>query len=208
MANPRPIGYFDEAVIESEFRAKFSGCYVQLKHPHLKREFWHIESNNDGSMVNFQNAEGIIININNGVITTELEIEVVFPEEGWYINPESKLPYLFYRHPAKQWRRAPNKENMGVIALKSKILHPLGLNQKVLNISLSEIMETPEYSIINRKYLLQRVDENWSILWFLDVQMGFYNHEQKKYFLTHSWNRLPSSIFKNVVYPKFFSLKV
>ena len=58
MANPRPIGYFDEAVVQHEFRAKFNNCFVQLVHPKRKLEFWSIDATNEGNNVNFHNADG------------------------------------------------------------------------------------------------------------------------------------------------------
>ena len=156
MGYPRPIGYFDEAVVQHEFRAKFNNCFVQLVHPNMPLEFWAIDASNEGNNVNFHNNAGEIFNISGGMITSDIEIVVCFPEEGWYYSSEGNQLFLLTRFPAKQ----------------------------------------------------QQIDDKWSLLWYLDAQIGFYSHEQNRYFMLHSWYRLPSALFKNVVYPKTFSLKV
>ena len=208
MANPRPIGYFDEAVIQHEFRAKFNNCFVQLVHPKRKLEFWAIDATNEGNNVNFHNADGEIFNINGGVITSEIEIVVCFPEEGWYYSQDNKSLFLLTRFPAKQWRRAPNKDNLHVSRLQVSKLSPIHLNAGILNDTINPVNEGNGFKIINRKFLQQQITDKWSLLWYLDAQIGFYSHEQNRYFMLHSWYRLPSNLFKNIIYPKTFSLKV
>lgn len=209
MAYPRPIGYFDTSVIQSEFRAKFNNCFVQLIHPNLPLEYWNIEASSEGNNVNFYSASGETINIKGGVITSEIEIVVCFPEEGWYFDSSNQNLVLITRFPSRQWRRAPNKDNMSIQVLStgSKLV-AAHLSCEILNLTVNPINENHNFKIINRKYLLRKLNEEWSILWYLDAQIGFYNHKQNRYFMTHSWYRLPSSLFKNIVYPKTFSLKV
>jgi len=209
MAEPRHIGYFDPAVIEPEFRQKFNNCFVQLKTDYYPLQFWHIESNADASEVNFSNAHEEVINIESGYITSNLEIQVVFPEEGWYIHKDRKIPILITRHPSKQWRRAPNKDNMFVRAMTTEGLTHFGLTIESLNSTLDPLNEVPRHQIIARKFLLRRYrDTDWSILWYFDAEIGFYNHTEDKYYMTHHWYRLPSYVSNRVVYCKYFSLKV
>lgn len=208
MGYPRPIGYFDEAVVQHEFRAKFNNCFVQLVHPNMPLEFWAIDASNEGNNVNFHNNAGEIFNISGGTITSEIEIVVNFPEEGWYYEPESHSLVLITRFPARQWRRAPNKDNMLISSLNKDRLIAQHLSAQLLNCTINPINEKEGFKIINRKYLLKHINSEWSMLWYLDAQIGFYNYTQNKYFMLHSWYRLPSSLFKNIVYPKTFSLKV
>lgn len=208
MANPRPIGYFDEAVVQHEFRAKFNNCFVQLVHPNMPLEFWAIDASNEGNIVNFHNNAGEIFNISGGMITSDIEIVVCFPEEGWYYSSEGNQLFLLTRFPAKQWRRAPNRDNLHVNRLQVGKLSSTHLSAGILNHTINPINEGKGFKIINRKFLQQQIDDKWSLLWYLDAQIGFYSHEQNRYFMLHSWYRLPSALFKNVVYPKTFSLKV
>lgn len=209
MAEPRHIGYFDQAVIESEFRQKFNNCFVQLKTEHYPLQYWNIDSNSDASEVNFVNVHGEIINIESGYITSNLEIQVVFPEEGWYIHKDRKIPILITRHPGKQWRRAPNKDNMSVRQMTNDGLGNFGLTLDALNSTINPINEGLKFKVIERKFLLRRWrDTEWSILWYFDAEIGFYNHKEDRYYMTHHWYRLPSSVSTRVTYCKYFSLKV
>lgn len=209
MAEPRHIGYFDQAVIESEFRAKFNNCFVQLKTEHYPLQFWHIESNSDASDVNFTNQVGDVINIDSGYITSNLEIQVVFPEEGWYIHKQKKYPILITRHPGKQWRRAPNKDNMSVRMMTKEGLTNYGLGVDSLNATIDPLDSVSGIQIIERKYMLRRYrDTDWSILMYYDAEIGFYSHKEDRYYMTHHWYRLPNSVSNRVTYCKYFSLKV
>ena len=212
MATPRVIGYFDQAVVETEFRQKFNGCFVLLQHPKLPLEYWVIETeDNSGKTVHFFNAAGKTFSVTNGVIKSELEIVVKFPEEGWYLDPESKRGYLISRVPSKQWRRAPNRDNMRVISF------PFGasphdatkvhVSTEILNLTLSPIDQINDVQVIGRKYLLCPFNKTWSRLFYLDVCVAMYNRERKEYFVFNSWYRLPPYLFKNVRYPRTFNLK-
>ena len=210
MANPRPIGYFDEAVVQHEFRAKFHNCYVLLEHPSMPLEYWSIDAANDGMDVYFHNKNDELFNITGGIITTELEIVVKFPENGWYLCPETNYAFLISRYPAKQWRRAPNKENMHCSVFRGDTrIEAVHLSAALLNLTLFPVDEiVGKFKVINRKYLLSRTNAEWSSLFYMNAHIGYYNHVQNKFFMFHSWYRLPSTLFKNVVYPKTFSLKI
>jgi hypothetical protein len=207
MAEPRRIGYFDESVIESEFKAKFNECFVQLIHPKLKKEFWLLHTNNDGSEVQFTNESGQTMSISGGTIKDNIEICVVFPKEGWYLCGPNLTPVLITRIPRKQWRRAPTKDNVICVSPREFITGPAALNTTTLNSTIYPIDISPLCTIINRKYLLKSYNDDWSILWYLNAVIGFYHKKKSTVFMLHSWYRLPNGLFKNVVYPKTFSLK-
>jgi hypothetical protein len=206
MAEPRPIGYFDEAVVESEFAKKFNNCFVQLKSSEFSTRFWQLQSNSDASSVQFYDAGGTLLSVNSGVITSDLQIFVVFPEEGWYYHPGTDRLYLIYRVPTKQWRRAPNSDNMQ-ISCKAKVgLAPVGISQTLLDCTISPVNEKKDhFLIIDRKFLRIRANPEWSILYYMDAEIGFYNHKEDCYFMPHHWYRLPSSIANKVTYCKYFS---
>lgn len=213
MANPRVIGYFDQSVVEHEFRAKFNNCYVLLQHPKIPLEYWCIEAeDNSGQVVHFYNNEGKAFSVKNGTIKSELEIIVKFPEEGWYLDSKSKLVYLITRFPAKQWRRAPNRDNMKVFYAPicthiDRNLAKANLGQGILNLTLNPVDQGHGVSIIGRKYLLAPHNKTWSALYYLNACIGMYNNETSEYFMFNSWHRLPPYLFKNVRYGRTFNLK-
>lgn len=213
MANPRVIGYFDQSVVEHEFRAKFNNCYVLLQHPKIPLEYWCIETeDNSGQTVYFYSASGKSFSIKNGTIKSELEIVVKFPEEGWYIDPKQRCVYLITRVPAKQWRRAPNRDNMKILVAPispyiDRNLSKVHVSQGILNLTLNPVDTLDNVQIIGRKYLLAPFNNTWKALYYLNVCIGMYNNYKQEIFMFNSWHRLPAYLFKNVRYGRTFNLK-
>jgi hypothetical protein len=212
MAEPRHIGYFDESVVKHEFRAKFSNTFVVLDHPRLKRQYWQIDANDDGTNVIFVNAHDHTYRVEGGFLDAKTAIMVVFPKIGWYFHPTVQQVFFIRRIPRRQWRRAPNRDNMQIGWLNpySNIeIQEAVINADILNHTLNPINESNDkkYVIIDRKWLISPYNNRFKLIWYFDKVMAVIDTEQNRVMSLNRWASLPKELFGKVEIPKTMSLK-
>lgn len=215
MAEPRHIGYFDESVVQHEFRAKFANCFVVLENNKLPKQYWHIDTNEDGTSVIFTNARDRVFRVTGGYLDSDTGISVIFPKTGWYIHGDTGMAFFIRRVPRRQWRRAPNRDNMSVSWLDDSFaaLSEAVLTTDILNQTLNPVNKFSKdnkdlYEIIDRKWLIAPYNERFKTIWYLDKVMAVIDTEQNNRVLAlNRWAQLPKEIFGRVEIPKTMSLK-